>query len=341
MTLEDWGWSSDFARFLADGEQAGRVLAVSHGLCRVGTPAGECDAAMSGRVAASTVKPVAGDWVACEGPRVARVLPRRSQLSRKAPGTRVEMQVLAANVDVCFLVCGLDGDLNLRRLDRYLLMTKRAGIEPVVVLNKTDLASDLPGVMTAVRNAAPGVPSVAVSAAHGDPGAVLGPWLIRGRTVALLGSSGVGKSTLVNCLLGWQRQRTKRLRARDQRGQHTTTRRELIPLPCGALLLDTPGLRELQPWLPGDALEETFADLAALAEGCRFRDCRHQGEPGCAVAQAVEDGELSDERVAHYARLQREARYLERLVDQGAAAAEKRRWKAIHRAFRRTGKERN
>lgn len=268
-----------------------------------------------------------------------RVLPRRSQLSRKAPGTRTEVQVLAANVDVCFLVSGLDGDLNLHRLDRYLLMTRRAGIEPVVVLNKTDLAPDLAGAMAEVKRAAPGVPAVAVSAAHGDPAAALGPWLARGRTIALLGSSGVGKSTLVNCLLGWERQRTNSLRLRDQRGRHTTTRRELIALEGGALLLDTPGLRELQPWLPGDALEETFADLSALARRCRFRDCRHQGEPGCAVAQAMEDGQLSEDRVAHYARLQREARHLERLVDQRAAEAEKRRWKAIHKALRRAGRE--
>jgi hypothetical protein len=173
MTLEDWGWSPHFARLLQDGEQAGRVLATSRGRCRLGTPAGECDAVVSGRAAANAERPVAGDWVVWEGPRVMRVLPRRSQLSRKAAGTRTDLQVLAANVDVCFLISGLDGDLNLRRLDRYLVMTRRAGIEPVVVLNKTDLALDLPGAMAGVRRAAPGVPAVAVSAARGDPTAAL------------------------------------------------------------------------------------------------------------------------------------------------------------------------
>lgn len=338
MTLEDWGWSSDFARLLRDGERAGRVLTAARGCCRLGTAAGEIHTVDSGQLVSGAVRPVAGDWVVYVGERTLRVLPRRSRLSRKASGARAEEQVLAANVDVCFLVCGLDGDLNLRRIERYLLMTRQSGIEPVIVLNKADLAPDLPGTLSAVARVTPGASVVAVSAEFEDPGEVLAPWMRRGRTIALLGSSGVGKSTLVNRLLGWDRQRIGAVRDHDQRGRHTTTLRELILLPGGALLLDTPGLRELQPWLPGDALQVTFADLAELAAGCRFRDCRHQGEPGCAVARAVAEGSLSGERVAHFARLQREASYLERQADRSAAAAEKRRWKIIHKALRRGGK---
>jgi ribosome biogenesis GTPase len=209
-----------------------------------------------------------------------------------------------------------------------------SGANPVVRLNKADLSDDLAAKRTAVERVAAGVPVCVVAAKHGHGLDALAPWLVPGRTVVLLGSSGVGKSTLVNRLLGREKQRTREVRGADQRGRHTTTERELIALPGGALLIDTPGLRELQLWSDGAGLEATFEDVSELARSCRFTDCGHGGEPGCAVRAAVEQQRLDPARLASYQKLQAELRALEIREDPLKRRAERGRWKAIHKSLR-------
>ena len=257
---------------------------------------------------------------------------RRSALSRAAPGGGE--QVLAANVDTVFLVTALTGDLNPRRLERYLTMVWNAGATPVVVLNKTDVADDPAAAVDTVRHRLPLVDVVAISALHDAALDALTPYLRPAATIALVGSSGVGKSTLVNRLLGRERQAVSALRESDGRGRHTTTSRQLFELPGGALLVDTPGLRELQLWSDEAGVAGAFDDIAALAADCRFADCAHDTEPGCAVITAVEGGRLDADRLENYRRLMREAAFEDRKRDPAAAAEQKRMWKQLHKAAR-------
>jgi ribosome biogenesis GTPase len=263
---------------------------------------------------------------------ITRRLARLSTISRKAAGRAIEEQVLAANVDTIFLVTALAEDLNPRRLERYLTVVRKAGAVPVVVLNKTDLSEDPDRQATAIRARLPFVDVLAISAKLGEGLESLDPYLSPARTVALIGSSGVGKSTLVNRLLGRELLRTAEISDVDGKGRHTTTARHLVELPGGALLIDTPGMREMQPWVEEDAIADTFEDIAELAGRCRFSDCAHQTEPGCAVLAAIERGELSGERLEHFRHLGREIAFEQRKRDTSAAAAEKRRWKKIHQA---------
>jgi ribosome biogenesis GTPase len=237
-------------------------------------------------------------------------------------------------VDTVFLVSGLDRDFNLRRIERYVVTSREGGTSPVVVLNKADLCDDLATVVEEVSRVAAGVPIHAVSSRTLAGLDALGPYLSRGHTVALLGSSGVGKSTLINALLGEDRQRTHEVRAKDSRGRHTTSNRELVVLPQGGLLIDTPGMRELQLWEGDGALGDAFDDIATVAPGCYFRDCRHDTEPRCAVKAAVERGELPADRLSSYQRLRREVEHLEAKVDQRAATDEKRRLKVVRKGLR-------
>ncbi len=273
-------------------------------------------------VAAPGALPVTGDWVAAApcGPAEAviqHVLPRTSAVERRAAGPRPEKQVLAANVDVLFLVSGLDGDYNLRRIERYLAMAWDSGARPVIVLNKSDRHPDPAQAVAEVTAIAPGAGVLALSARTGAGVEALLAQLRPGQTAAFLGSSGVGKSSLINRLAGWERQTTREVREDDSRGRHATTGRELIALESGALLIDTPGLRELQLWTDESAVAATFDDVAALTAACRFRDCRHGDEPGCAVQAALASGDLDPKRYQSYLKLQREARYaaLDRKTD--------------------------
>jgi len=235
-------------------------------------------------------------------------LPRASKFSRKVAGVTTEEQIVAANVDTLFLVIGLDGDFNPRRVERYLAPAWDSGATPVLVLNKADVCEDVTALIAEVELIAAGIPVHPVSALDGDVDE-LRRYCVSGQTVALIGSSGVGKSTLINALLGEDRQDTGDVSEHQDRGRHTTTNRELIVLPTGGLIIDNPGMRELQLWSDDAGVDETFADILKLAGECRFRDCRHESEPDCAVQAALYDGTLDGERYRNYLKLKRELRY--------------------------------
>jgi ribosome biogenesis GTPase len=321
-----------------------RVVAAPGGRWRVVTEAGETIAEPSGRLlgdaASAADLPAVGDWLAVRPrpgePRATAVavLPRTTALVRKAAGRAVEAQILAANLDVVLLACAADLDWNPARLERYLAVAWESGARPVVLLTKTDLAADLPALVAEAEAIAVGAPVVATSAVEAGGVDTVGAHLRPRETAALVGSSGVGKSTLVNRLLGAPVQSTGDLRARDGRGRHTTTVREMFALPSGALLVDTPGLRELAVWTDAGAVAAAFDDVGVLAAGCRFRDCAHGPEPGCAVTGAVASGALDAGRLEDYRKLLREQARLARKSDPAAAHAERRRWIAIGRAGR-------
>ncbi|MBL8553273.1 MAG: ribosome small subunit-dependent GTPase A [Phenylobacterium sp.] len=345
--LTSYGWSdalqNDFTSHAAAGLVPGRIVVQQRGGYRVVTDEGERDARASGTLLKSLSddeRPTAGDWVALEArpgetlALVHAVLPRRTAFIRKASGTRGGAQVVAANVDVALLVASLNADLNLRRLERYLATAYESGAEPVVVLTKADLAGDVAGPVAEVGAIASGAPVLAISSKTGEGLDALAAHLPPGRTAVLLGSSGAGKSTLLNALFGEARMATREIREDDARGRHTTTHRELVLLPSGGLILDTPGMRELGLWNADEGVSAVFDDVEALAGRCRFSDCRHQGEPGCAVRAALDAGELSPERLAAYEKLQAELAYEHRREDPQAAQANRKLWISRHKSAR-------
>ena len=348
----DERWQASFASHLGSTEpptcEPGRVLAGTRDQLRVGTTRGEEEALVPGRLlyrAESPAElPCVGDWLALrrlDDPAggqpllVEAVLPRRSAFIRRAAGRRSEPQALAANVDLALLVAGLDEPWKPRRLERWLALTGEAGVPAVVALTKLDLCAeaDVAAVVAAATALAEPAPVYAVDALHGDGVEPVRSHLRAGETVVLLGISGAGKSTLANQLACRQVAATAEL-ADDGRGRHTTTRRELLPLPGGALLLDTPGLREVGLWLGDEDLASTFPEIDELAQGCRFRDCTHLSEPGCAVCEAVERGSLDADRLAGFQQLVAERDALRRRTDAQAAREAKQQTKALHRAAR-------
>ncbi len=350
----DPGWDDVLEPYAATGHRAARVIAVHKETSIIRDGDGpDRSAVVSGRfrrdALAASDYPAVGDWVVLQPVAadarpddltvIAAVLPRRSSFrrsaadaSRRTAGNLADEQIIAANIDIAFIVAGLDGDFNLRRLERFLAVAWSSGVTPVIVLNKADIADDLEGRLIAVEGIAPGVPVVVLSALTGDHLADLAEHLHAGRTAVVLGSSGVGKSTLLNALLGEDRQATAAVRGDDSRGRHTTTHRELFSLPGGALLIDTPGIRSLEVAGADEGVEAAFDDILELATACRFSDCLHQSEPGCAVRVALEDGRLTEDRLLSHQKLERELAHNERKGDPRAQAEERRRWKIIHKS---------
>ncbi len=275
-----------------------------------------------------------GDWVLVAGGQIIALLPRRTTLKRGAAGEHYKQQLIAANIDTAFVVTGLDADFNPRRIERYLVLVQGGGIEAVVVLTKADKGGDVEAALAslqAIRDE--GVAVHAVNAKDAESVAALSPWLQPGQTVVLVGSSGAGKSTITNTLLGNERMKTGEVRASDSRGRHTTTHRALLPLPSGACLIDTPGMRELKPTGEEKPDRSVFADIDALAEQCRFRDCKHEREPGCAVRAAIEAGTLDPDRVANWRKLMDEVEAAAETLEsrQSKKSEEKRTTRALNK----------
>ncbi|MCL4517391.1 MAG: ribosome small subunit-dependent GTPase A [Firmicutes bacterium] len=370
--LESMGWNPHFQRafepYAGSGCLAARVASEYQDIYRLYTEQGEVLAKVSGKLRFQARGrqdfPAVGDWVAIntgangapaenevanqtainpsqaaitpnQAVTIQAVLPRRSKFSRKLAGRTTEEQVVAANVNTVFLVTALNGDFNPRRMERYLTMAWESGANPVIILNKADLCDNVELKIAESAAVAIGAPIHAISCTREEGLDALAPYLKKGCTVALLGSSGVGKSTLVNRLVGDDIRQVRDVRGGDDRGRHTTTNRDLIRLPQGGLIIDTPGMRELQLWDADKGLQDTFEDIAALAGQCRFRDCRHRSEPGCAVQEALISGELDSGRYESYRKLQKELAYLDRKEDPAEQRTEKERWKKIHQAAKK------
>jgi ribosome biogenesis GTPase / thiamine phosphate phosphatase len=347
MALHDMGWDDGWAEQFApwadreDVEPARVVVAFNH-LYRLHGRDGEIEASLAGRLkhhAASRGElPAVGDWVALRrrageaSGAVIAVLPRRSHFSRRAAGQVTDEQVVAANVDVVFIVMSMDGDFSVRRAERYLLLARESGATPVVLLTKPDLVADPVQHVADVAAVAAGAPIHILSPRFNEGLDAVAVYLMSGRTAALLGSSGVGKTTIINRILGSDTRRTRDVREADSKGRHTTTNRELVVLPGGGLIIDTPGMRELQLWDVGPAMRNTFDDVETLARNCHFTDCRHRDEPRCAVKAAVDAGTLGGERLESYLKLQDELAHLHRQQDERALIEEKRRAKVITKA---------
>ena len=351
--IELFGWSAAlqdaFAPYAAQGYAPARVIAHHRGLWRLITAQGEANGRLSGRFALEAgpgEHPVVGDWLAVSAAEageatIQALMARAGAFTRRAPAGGV--QVVAANVDVALLVAALNKDLNLRRLERYLVAARDSGAAPMIVLTKADLCADAVHDVRAIEAIAAGAPVVPVSALTGAGLAALDAWLKPGVTAALLGSSGAGKSTLLNALARRALMDTGAIRESDDRGRHTTTHRELFRLPSGALLVDTPGMRELGLLADDAAFAASFEDVVALAAACRFNNCSHANEPGCAVRAALESEALSADRWNAYLKLQRELAFVARKEDVVAEAAHRKRWKQINKAqkalYRRRARE--
>jgi ribosome biogenesis GTPase / thiamine phosphate phosphatase len=341
--LDTYGWSAAlqhaFPTHVNDTSCIpARVIACHRDLWRVVTGKGERNARLTGRFARHAQDggyPVVGDWIAAheiddDDATIHAVLPRTGVFRRRMAGGE-GAQIIAANVDVAFLVAGLNRDLNPRRMERYLVAARDAGATPVILLTKADLAADVTAESDRIVRIAGDAPVIALSALFGQGLEALAPFITPGATCVLLGSSGAGKSTLLNALAGDAIMRTAAARADDDRGRHTTTHRELFRLPSGALVIDTPGMRELGLVAEDDALDASFTDVSDLAAQCRFSNCRHGGEPGCAIAEALDSGALDPSRWAAFGKLQKELAYAARREDPELEAAERKKWKQIHK----------
>ena len=355
ISLKRYGWNEFVAQAFQSLERTadlvpGRIAIQHRGAFTVYTEFGDIRAHAAGRMRHEAMDvgamPAVGDWVALRSPEhsgagiIEAVLPRKSSFLRKMTGTKSVQQVIAANIDVAFLVNGLDADFNVRRIERYLVLSKESGAQSVIILNKVDLCESLDEVVDVVRSVGGDTPVHVMSALHESGMEVFQKYLPPGTTGVLLGSSGVGKSTIMNVLLGEKKQEVKEVRDSDGEGRHTTSSRELILLPFGGLLIDTPGMRELQLWGDSESLSDAFTDIEELALECRFRDCSHAVEPGCAIQRAIGEGRLDQDRYDHFLKLQKEIAYLERRRDVRAQLDEKKRVKKLTSKQKRSPKRR-
>lgn len=354
MKLQTLGWNPYWEAQWSEGSREAcvpaRVIAQHKKFLRLAGEFGECWGEPAGKMFFDAKEsgdlPATGDWVAAavrpqeERATIHALLPRRTKFSRQAAGKRTGEQIVAANIDTVFIVSSLNHDLNARRLERFLALTRENGCTPVVILSKADLNADAGRAVAEMESTAMGAPVHAISAVSGAGLEALEQYFHEGQTLALLGSSGVGKSTLVNLLLGHAAQTVLEIREGDDRGRHATAARELFLLPGGGLILDTPGMRELQLWEAGDGLRQTFADIRVRAENCRFRDCRHEAEPGCAIRAALENGTLDAGRWESLRKLEREQQFQLRKIDVNARMEDQKRWKQIHKQQREQYKQR-
>jgi ribosome biogenesis GTPase len=355
VLIQDLGWDAYFEALWSESAKDGcvpaRVVSQQRGLWRVVGNFEECWAEPSGKFRKESEAggdwPAVGDWVSVElraekqNALIQHILTRRSRFVRKVAGKQIAEQVIVANIDVALIVAALDGDFNVRRVERYLAQCWESGARPAIVLNKADACAESAELAAEIEGIAMGAPVFLVSAKTGEGLEALEGSFKKGQTIVLLGSSGVGKSTLVNRLLQEDRQTTHAVRESDSRGRHTTTSRELFVLPSGAMIIDTPGLRELQLWNAAEGLTQTFADVDELAAQCRFTDCQHQKEPGCAVQAALASGILDGDRLESWRKLQREQEFLLRKVDPESSATQKKRIKILMRQVKENYRNRD
>lgn len=353
MNLNKLGWHAFFEAHLESFRYAnasiGRICSEHKSSYKLFSEHGELNAIISGKFRNACKEqedfPVVGDWVLFDLIKnenkaiIQSILPRRSKFSRRAAGKETKEQVLAANIDTTFIVCALNYDFNLRRIERYLSMVWQSGANPVIILTKPDLCANSACKLSEVQEIAFGVDIHLVDNLSKSGIDALLPYCIQGRTIVLLGSSGAGKSSLINNLLGDNKMQVKELRKNIDKGQHTTTHRQMFVLPLGGLVIDNPGLRELQLWDVDDGISNCFNEIEFIAENCRFNDCKHQGEPGCAVRKAIEDGILDAKRLENYLKMLKEQEYISSCQTQSAAQIERKKWKGIHKQIKQLYKE--
>jgi ribosome biogenesis GTPase len=341
IDLETIGWDvffeESFGPYQIQGLVPGRITQVQRKSCIALTENGEIEVRVSGKFRYDTFEkgsyPVVGDWVGIKKEFnddkgvIQAVLPRRSKFSRKVAGKVTEEQIIVANVDIVWIVSGLDNDFNIQRIERYLTLASESGSKPVVILNKSDICNDPDAKIEQVKRIAPSTPIHSISAELNQGLDILNQYLGKGKTIALIGSSGAGKSTIINRLLGVDRQKVGAVRKSDSHGRHITTYREMIMLPNGGMIIDNPGMREIQLWSKGESLNDVFKDIEEIAQQCRFRDCMHESEPGCAIKDALDKGELDPRRYTHYLKLRKEVKFLSIKQNEMVRSTEKAKWK--------------